>query len=1032
MKTIMKILAGLLALMLMVTSKTAVYAGEPPGNRQGIGISAEEISSSGQEISGAQEDAIPAEEINNDEDYIIPDQETSDEEEYMVPDEENDDVEDQTEEISEDDTAIIDEESSDEDTYYEDSDYEEESESQEVNEIYTDSMLGDSVVDVSWTSLQNRINDAAYGDIIVLDMDYTATKGKKMLVFEGKSITLDLNGHTLNRNLIAADADGSAIFVHSGASLDLINSSDREAVITGGFANNGGAINNQGTLRVENVTFKDNHASYTNSATIGCGGAIYNEGSLKMSDCIIGGDSSEESNSASDGGAIFNKASGEVELDHVVIRNNISVNHSGGGIVNYGWELIENTDISYNRSNSSNGGAIWNDTDGSMITIDCTIRGNTAKKGNGGAIFNKGWICLYCSDSDYTISENSADDCGGIYNDSTGHVDLEGVSIRNNESVSHGGGGIDNYGVLNIDGISVTDNTAKSNGGGIWSNGTINIQGKIEIKNNYSLKNTHNLYLKSGKVLTVTGKISEDSEIRLWGENIPRPVTYGWSANSGITSSEKVKSMVIFDLDLRSAIYEDGELNVLVTYLDRKWNGTRVTETEKIVPVSPKAVPSGGGKLSNGCWYAVCENETVSGMLTVPEGKEATIVLVNGRKLTTTQGIYVPAGSNTVLNIYGQSGDGGQLEAKAPDYVPGIGGKDESGHGDINFYGGTINATGGDYAAGIGSGDENESDCGTIRIYGGNITARSERDGAGIGGGNEDLGGKIVIYDGDVNASNEFNGAGIGGGDDSEYNDITIYGGNVTAQGGYCGAGIGEGCDADTTGNHIIKIYGGRIHAAGGDYAAGIGGCGGSNSSCKVLIEGGSVEAESGEFGSGIGSGGYINPIFGGGDFSGSIAINGGDVHAYARKGWMETGDILDIKYYYKGGAAIGAGDKGNVKSAAKITINGGNVEAAASFGGAAIGAGAAMACFSDGNCEGTVTINGGYVSLCLEGVLRGVHQDESIAIIGHGFNGEEDGNLYIDKEMKVWIEGKDPVSQDKRSETCQSFSNQWLHIGVK
>ncbi len=72
----------------------------------------------------------------------------------------------------------------------------------------------------------------------------------------------------------------------------------------------------------------------------------------------------------------------------------------------------------------------------------------------------------------------------------------------------------------------------------------------------------------NGKVLTVTGRISDDSDIGLWGENMPRPVTSGWETNSSISSQSKIEEIVIFDVDLRSHLYDDGELNVLVTYLD--------------------------------------------------------------------------------------------------------------------------------------------------------------------------------------------------------------------------------------------------------------------------------------------------------------------------------------------------------------------------------------------------------------------------------------------------------------------------------
>ena len=205
-------------------------------------------------------------------------------------------------------------------------------------------------------------------------------------------------------------------------------------------------------------------------------------------------------------------------------------------------------------------------------------------------------------------------------------------------------------------------------------------------------------------------------------------------------------------------------------------------------------------------------------------------------------------------------------------------------------------------------------------------------------------------------------------------------------------------------------------------------GGGGNNSGCKIIIDGGKVTAESGDTGAGIGSGAY-EAIYGGGDFSGSITINNGDIHAYARNGERQEGRSA---YYYSGGAAIGTGMHGDVKSGGTITINGGNVEAVASFGGAAIGASTQKPWVADGDCKGTVRINGGNVSLCLQNVVLKDKQDDDVHIIGHGFGGEKDGDLFIDSSMKVWFEGKDPVSQNKRSETCHSFSNQWLHIGVR
>ena len=269
-----------------------------------------------------------------------------DQEEIDIPAEDEDfnEAEDQTEEAIEDDSAF-----DDEDFSYDDTEYEE-SESEDDNEL----------------------------------------REETMLVIEDKDITLDLNGHTLDRNLYAADADGHVIIVRSNAILYLTNNSDKEAIITGGFANNGGAINNKGILYVDNVAFKDNHASYTDGKTIGRGGAIYKEGTLTMRGCIIGGYTDDESNSVSDGGAIYNNTTGDIFLKDVIIRNNVSVNHSGGGIDNYGKVLLEDCELSFNRSNSVNAGAIWNGEAGEVTIYGCSIEGNRAENGCGGGIIEAG------------------------------------------------------------------------------------------------------------------------------------------------------------------------------------------------------------------------------------------------------------------------------------------------------------------------------------------------------------------------------------------------------------------------------------------------------------------------------------------------------------------------------------------------------------------------------------------------------------------------------------------------------------------
>lgn len=93
--------------------------------------------------------------------------------------------------------------------------------------------------------------------------------------------------------------------------------------------------------------------------------------------------------------------------------------------------------------------------------------------------------------------------------------------------------------------------------------------------------------------------------------------------------------------------------------------------------------------------------------------------------------------------------------------------------------------------------------------------------------------------DGVLNASGGQFGAGIGGGANAPGSQITIAGGNVNAVGGVFGAGIGGG---QFGAGSRISILGGQISVKGGMKAAGIGGgwCGGAS---DISLLGGRLNA---------------------------------------------------------------------------------------------------------------------------------------------------------------------------------------------
>ena len=157
-----------------------------------------------------------------------------------------------------------------------------------------------------------------------------------------------------------------------------------------------------------------------------------------------------------------------------------------------------------------------------------------------------------------------------------------------------------------------------------------------------------------------------------------------------------------------------------------------------------------------------------------------------------------------------------------------------------DYWGGTINATGGEYGAGIGAGSWGHSGYSGNAIHGG-------------------AGERLYFYSGTVNASGGRLAAGIGGGFQGRGSHIYIYGGNIDAQGGATGAGIGGGSwttkqdmDGINAASNIV-ISGGRVSARGQYNCAGIGG-GQYVPAHDITITGGHVSA-TGHYGAAIGGG---------------------------------------------------------------------------------------------------------------------------------------------------------------------------------
>ena len=154
-------------------------------------------------------------------------------------------------------------------------------------------------------------------------------------------------------------------------------------------------------------------------------------------------------------------------------------------------------------------------------TINRNLTSSTAKA-DGCVIFNEGNLTIKNTTGNGYIQGGSNTDAtdikgGGICN--VGSLTIQSGMIRSNTSYAYGGG-IYNYGttagkgVLTIEGGDIRNNvvTNSSYGGGIYHNGTtFNMKGDPYILGNTANSAANNIYLETGKIITITDKLTSTS-----------------------------------------------------------------------------------------------------------------------------------------------------------------------------------------------------------------------------------------------------------------------------------------------------------------------------------------------------------------------------------------------------------------------------------------------------------------------------------------------------------------------------------------
>ncbi len=239
-----------------------------------------------------------------------------------------------------------------------------------------------------------------------------------------------------------------------------------------------------------------------------------------------------------------------------------------------------------------------------------------------------------------------------------------------------------------------------------------------------------------------------------------------------------------------SALVRNTRAAAAISYENRSWDGSQVVsetkEETEYIPISGLQPENGAIQLKNGNWY-VSDQSFYNLSSPVNCSGEVNLILCDGSRLNIFNqgGIRVP--EDATLNIYGQSEDSGTLfcSNRDKDYFAAIGGNNGEDCGNINIFGGSVEAVGGDQASGIGSGKDADMN-GTIRVFGGTVSAKISNEkgqGVGIGAGLDgDMNGKVYIYGGDVSADGR-DAAGIGSaGIGNMAGSVEMYSGTLTVR----------------------------------------------------------------------------------------------------------------------------------------------------------------------------------------------------------------------------------------------------------
>ena len=381
------------------------------------------------------------------------------------------------------------------------------------------------------------------GRLVLCDCQGGGTfKGATQSVWGGACIylytsTLDMFGGKLTGGKVTGKGGGGAIALDDQQCIFNMYGGE----ISGNNGNNyGGAIFRKfnanmpnttgGTFNMYGGTIKNNTAKN--------GGAFFSTtgGTINMTGGTISGNKATQSNNDAGGGAIYMRGNGKIDISGSAEITGNSSSLDGGAIL-MGWGTINISDSAKINNNTASrwGGAICLRQDSNQTTIlnmrGGEISGNKATK-EGGAVHVLDKQCQFFL-YDGKITGNTSGDGGAIYlNQEPSWLIMQGGEISGNTATGNGGG-VYIYrtgSVCQLYSGKIENNKASGNGGGIYINpsnsGQLKVGNKPIVQNNTVSGKANNVYLPSGKTLTIEIGMSKGASIGVTTANTSYPVAF--------------------------------------------------------------------------------------------------------------------------------------------------------------------------------------------------------------------------------------------------------------------------------------------------------------------------------------------------------------------------------------------------------------------------------------------------------------------------------------------------------------------------